>query len=829
MANKTNLIVRGGADFSGLKKEMSKMQSSLKSFQTQSNAITSSLRKIGTIAAAAFGVRALINFSKESIKLASDMEEVQNVVDTAFGEMAYKMEEFANKSIAMYGISRLTSKQTGSSYMAMAVGMRFAAEQASDMALQLTALSADMASFFNIAQSEAKTALSAVFTGETETLKRYGILITEVNLQEYARQQGITKSIQKMTQQEKILLRYNYVLDATKLAQGDFQRTSDSWANQTKILSERWKEFKGIMGQGLIQALTPVIKVINSIISGLTTMATYFTSVMTALFGSQKKNTSSSQQQSGAIGTAVENQEALTAATKETGKAASKTLANFDELNVLSKETSGDGEDAATPVSGDIALGGNDIGEGSKLPEKVQDGVDRVMSLIEPLKNISFDNAKVALGELKKAIAPFTASIFAGLKWGWDNILLPLTSWVIEDALPMFLEVMASAIGFLNSALQPFIPLAKLMWDYFLQPIAKWTGGVIISTLLGLKTALDGISRWIKENKSLVESIIIVIGSFALSWGIVTAALNLWSIAVGVWNTIGGIATIITTAFGAAVNFLVSPIGLTILAIGALIAIVVLLVQNWGWVKEIAIKTWNSIVAAWNVAAAWFKGKVVEPIRSFFSGLWSWLTVTAYEVWANVVTAWQDAGAWFNNNVVSPIANFFKGLWDGVKATFTLAWDFMTAAFKGYVNGWITIIESFINFFIGAINLLIAGLNKISFDVPDWVPEIGGRSFGINIASVPSVKIPRLATGAVIPPNAEFLAVLGDQKRGMNIEAPLDTIVAAFNTALDSRGNQGGGDITIRFEGSMAQFVRELKPYIDKENRRVGRVLIQGV
>ena len=127
---------------------------------------------------------------------------LQNVVDVAFGDMTYKMEQFAKTSIKTFGISQLTAKQTGSSYMAMAVGMGMARDSASDMAIELTSLSADLASFYNIQQEEARTALSAVFTGETETLKRYGILITEINLQEYARQQGITKSTNAMTQQD---------------------------------------------------------------------------------------------------------------------------------------------------------------------------------------------------------------------------------------------------------------------------------------------------------------------------------------------------------------------------------------------------------------------------------------------------------------------------------------------------------------------------------------------------------------------------------------------------------------------------------------------------
>ena len=111
-------------------------------------------------------------------------------------------------------------------------------------------------------------------------MKRYGILITEINLQEYARQQGIKKSIANMTQQEKVMLRYNYIMASTALAQGDFARTSDSWANQTRVLKERWKEFLIVLGNGLIQVLTPVVRFLNTAMSYMISMAKTVTEIL---------------------------------------------------------------------------------------------------------------------------------------------------------------------------------------------------------------------------------------------------------------------------------------------------------------------------------------------------------------------------------------------------------------------------------------------------------------------------------------------------------------------------------------------------------------------
>lgn len=215
----------------------------LKSLSDMVGDIKPKLKSLAMALTAAFSVKKLVDFGRQSIETASDLAEVQNVVDTAFGESKQKMEDFADTAVKTYGISKLTAKQTGSNFMAMAAGMGLANDSASDMAVALTGLSADMASFYNVGQDVASTALKSIFTGETETLKQFGIVMTDANLQAYALSKGITKSTADMSQAEKVQLRYNYVMSQTALAQGDFAKTSDSWANQTRILSEQWKEF----------------------------------------------------------------------------------------------------------------------------------------------------------------------------------------------------------------------------------------------------------------------------------------------------------------------------------------------------------------------------------------------------------------------------------------------------------------------------------------------------------------------------------------------------------------------------------------------------------
>jgi len=151
---------------------------------------------VGAVAAA-FAVQKVVQFGAACIELGSNVAEVQNVVDTAFGDMAWKMEQFADSAITSYGMSELAAKKTGSTYMAMARGMGIAEDAASDMAIALTGLTGDVASFYNITQEEADTKLKSVFTGETETLKELGVVMTQANLQQYALAHGMNANIDR--------------------------------------------------------------------------------------------------------------------------------------------------------------------------------------------------------------------------------------------------------------------------------------------------------------------------------------------------------------------------------------------------------------------------------------------------------------------------------------------------------------------------------------------------------------------------------------------------------------------------------------------------------
>lgn len=335
----------------------------------------------------------LKKFGSQAIQTASDLEEVQNVVDVSFGSMANEVEAFAKTAIQSFGMSELTAKQTASTFMAMANGMGLALKDGKNMSLQLTALSGDMASFYNVRQDVAQTALNSIFTGETESLKKFGVVMTEANLSAFALSKGITKSYSAMSQAEKVALRYHYVLKSTANAQGDFARTSGSWANQVRILKEQFNQLLGILGKGLIQVLTPIVQVLNKLLSYLIAIG----NAIAKLFGGGKITSISNTlgNASGSAGDLNDNIGDTSGSLEDANnnaKKLQKTIASFDELNVLnSKDTSSS--------SGSGGTGGGGISGELEIPDyttQVEEGSLKLGKLGETLANLAKSFARLA-------------------------------------------------------------------------------------------------------------------------------------------------------------------------------------------------------------------------------------------------------------------------------------------------------------------------------------------------------------------------------------------------------------------------------------------------
>lgn len=226
------------------------------------------------------GGRALVEFGKQSIELGSDLQEVQNVVDVTFTSMSADVNQFAKDAAKSAGLSETMAKKYTGTFGAMAKSFGFTEKEAFEMSTTMTQLTGDVASFYNLDHDEAYTKLKSVFTGETEALKDLGVVMTQTALDQYAMEKGIGKLTAEMTEQEKVALRYEFVLDQLESASGDFRRTQEGWENQTRILTLQMDSFMATMGQGLISMLTPAIQLLNDSIPALQTFADEFAAAL---------------------------------------------------------------------------------------------------------------------------------------------------------------------------------------------------------------------------------------------------------------------------------------------------------------------------------------------------------------------------------------------------------------------------------------------------------------------------------------------------------------------------------------------------------------------
>lgn len=239
-----------------------------------SDAIISGVKKLGS-AVADLG-REMVEFAKSGIETASNLDEVQNVVDTTFGASgAATIEEFAKSAATSFGMSELSAKQFTGTMGSMLKSMGLTEDEVLSMSTDLTGLAGDIASFYNLDPEEAFSKLRSGISGETEPLKQLGINMSVANLEAYALSQGISTAYSKMSQAEQATLRYNYLMQATADAQGDFAKTSDSYANQQRIMELNMENLSASIGGALLPYMTELTSALNGLLSGETDVSTF--------------------------------------------------------------------------------------------------------------------------------------------------------------------------------------------------------------------------------------------------------------------------------------------------------------------------------------------------------------------------------------------------------------------------------------------------------------------------------------------------------------------------------------------------------------------------
>ena len=486
---------------------------------------TSIFSGMGKKIAAGLSIAAFTKFTKDCLEVGSNITEVQNVVDTAFKGLSGSADEWASNAMTNFGLSELSAKKYMGVFGQMNDAMGITGKTALDMAENVTGLTGDVASFYNLGTNEAYTKLKSIWTGETETLKDLGVVMTQTNLDQYALNNGFGKTTAKMTEQEKVMLRYQYVTSALSNATGDFVKTQDSWANQTRILSLRFEQLKASLGKGFIALFTPILRGLNTVLAGLQKVADGFATFTQMLTGADISSSASSITGLGDIASdTADNVSGIGDAASSTAKQIEKSLAGFDQIEKLSEPTDSSSSSGGGTSSGGLGIDTGVTSETTNVSSAISDMASKVKKALEPLKSISFDNLITSLDNLKESAKPLTEKLFSGLEWAWTNIFVPLATWTIEDALPAFLDVLSAGLDVLNSALDALKPLWDWAWDNFLEPVAVWTGGMIVDILIDLAAALEGISTWISNNQGPFDAIVVTILAFAAAWKAVELA-----------------------------------------------------------------------------------------------------------------------------------------------------------------------------------------------------------------------------------------------------------------------------------------------------------------
>ena len=362
----------GTSTMNALKKASSGIVSALQRLTGAGKGVNSLSLSLGNLLKTAIGFNigyGLLNFGKSMFTLGSDVTEVENVVDVAFGGMAQSAYDFASTAQEQFGLSELAALRYSGILMSMFNASGVAQRDAAEMSTTLTGLAGDLASFYNIDQDDAFTKLRSALAGEVEPMRALGVDMTVASMEAYALSQGITESWQSMSQAEKVMMRYNYLMSVTSAQQNDFQRTQQSFANQTRLLTLNLQQLAATLGQGLIAAVLPAVTALNKLFAVLQKAAVAVRNFFYVLTGYEGGGSSGIVTD---ISTAMDDiADSSGAATGGIGDAADAaedlkdqlTLLPFDEINKLSDVSVGDTGSGGSGTGGgigDSGLGGID-------------------------------------------------------------------------------------------------------------------------------------------------------------------------------------------------------------------------------------------------------------------------------------------------------------------------------------------------------------------------------------------------------------------------------------------------------------------------------------
>ncbi len=768
----------------GFKKQLSSIAGNAESM------VGGAFKKLGGIIAGAFAVGKILDFSKASIELASNLSEVQNVVDVTFGSMAADINSWSQNMLSGFGLSELSAKKYVSTLGAMMKSSGLSGVAMKDMSKDLTELSADMASFYNLSNDMAFDKIRAGISGEVEPLRQLGINMSVANLEAFALTQGIKKQYENMTQAEQTLLRYNYLLSVTKDAQGDFARTSDSWANQVKLMGEQWKIFQGTMGQGFINILAPVVRSLNTLIAKLQVAAQYFKAFTELITGVKKptdETTSSVADVGGAAGDAGKG-------IKKAGKDVKGSISSFDQLNVISQNTA----DAMGDISDSMAnAGGNvDFGTTPEPEAKTVDlGIDATqfqpfLDMINQIKTTTLEAGqylKDAFGPpLKAALDTITPELQT-----WKGTLMttfndistlgePIKNWFINDLVPFWQEEIRVLGEIFNGLLETARSVFNGIRDA-VYPILQWFVTEGLPLIVSFTAGATGLFKSIFD---FAKQVFDTLWDQAVSPGLKIVSdmvLDVLNKLTGFWKTHGenifnGLSEVcknLSTLFQTWWDSFIGPIIRNIL-------------DDWKWLwdKHIQglIDQFLNFVGKLAEGALDIYNKFISPVIKYMLEMFG---PTFSEIF-KTITDIAGTFAGFIADVAAGILKSLGGIIDFVVGVFTgdweKAWNGIKDVFGGIWDSMVATVKLAVNLIIDLMNFLISQWNSLKFDIPrvDMGPLGSFGGFSVGVPQIP--KIPKLANGGLV--SAPTLAMVGDNKNASidpEVISPLSKLQDMFN------------------------------------------------
>lgn len=841
-------------------KGATKTKASVTGIKSAFKSLSGTASQLGSLLSTVLGPVALIGLAKQCIELGSSVNEVQNVVDTAFGSMSSKMESFAKTSITQFGMSELSAKKTASTYMAMANGIGLAEDAASDMSIALTGLSGDVASFYNISQEDAASKLKGVFTGETESLKELGVVMTQTNLKQYAQTSGIKKNIAAMNQAELATLRYNFVVDALSQASGDFVKTQDSWANQTRILSTNLEQLGANLGVIITQVLLPAVTLLNKIVSFLVAITNSLASAGKTQAATNSAIASSSKD-------AAAGEEKLSKGIAAAGKAAKKSMASFDELNVLQNNVANGGGGSGTKDdSNTIDLKPIDFSgltsQIDTMNDKLTDAETLVLGvaagfagwkatgsivggLVTALGTIAVTNivsdweniSKVFSGAWDVVAGFFTGDwdrLIGGFNTAWEGFLT--SDFMSNNIGSLIMEWFGFDYDAIREELLGYIGEGGSMWTLFstafdnfwssifggetktisLKPEAEkpWSGGghKAVQNYIEnrnyslnsgnspstyfeheLQARMQILQDFLTKSTEVLGEIQRIYEEWHAWWmgfftqgstgsasrgsgegrgksGIIESAEAETGGLTTLWEDYFAWYEDEWTTYLSSVEQLNNDHSTDLQSATELL---------WGTIGNIINGEWDTVKETWGPVATWFDDNVIKPVSEFFATLWGAAPGQATDAWEGIKKVFNSVGQFFSDT--------FGGAWEDIIDVFSDGGDIFTDIKDGIADAF----KEIVNKLITGINTVVSkpfdGINSALRKVRNFeIPGLGIKPFtGIGTVTVP--KIPYLAQGAVLPANKPFMAVVGDQKHGTNVEAPLTTIQEAVATVMQGQ------------------------------------------